>query len=185
MKIFAVAGSERMKSYNGQLRDLAAKRLTEMGCEVTGFDFGVNPLPLMSENLEAEGYPPNVLAFKRAVAEADGILLVCPEYNSSITPLTKNFIDWASRGKHGEKNEWRGKPVLLMSASPGMYGGVRGLYPVRGVMVEVQALVLSEQACISAVHKAFDETGEIIDERTRGFFEASLARLLDVTAKLK
>ena len=180
----ALAGSVRTGSYNLQLRDLAAKKLEERGCQVEGFDFREKPLPLFSEDIEAEGYPDHVLALKQAVNKADGIVLVCPEYNSSITPMMKNLIDWTSRAKHGEKNEWRRKPVLLMSASPGVYGGVRGLYPVRGAMVEVQALVLSEQACISTAHKAFDDSGDLADERTRGFFESALDRLVQVVGQM-
>ena len=159
-------------------------QLREMGVEAQAFDSHANPLPLFNQDLENDGYPQEVLNLKKAVQDADGVILVCPEYNASITPMMKNSIDWASRERHGEKNVWSKKPVLLMSASPGIYGGVRGLYTVRHTMIAVQALVLSEQVAVGGAMSAFDDDGKLKDERTRGFMQNALDCLVDVVGKL-
>lgn len=183
-KILLLAGSVREGSFNEKLRDAAMAHLREMGVEADAFDFRANPLPLFNQDLESDGYPQEVLNLKKAIQDADGVVLVCPEYNASLTPMMKNLIDWASREKHDEKNVWKKKPILLMSASPGIYGGVRGLYTVRHTMIEVQALVLSEQVAVGGIMNAFDDNGKLKDDRTRGFFEAALTRLVDVVGKL-
>ncbi|MFP6675060.1 MAG: NAD(P)H-dependent oxidoreductase, partial [Pirellulaceae bacterium] len=102
-KILAFAGSARKDSFNAKLVRIAASGARAAGTEVTILDLREFPLPLFDQDLEAEnGTPDNATKLKRAFMEHDGLLLACPEYNSSITPVLKNTIDWVSRAEEGE-----------------------------------------------------------------------------------
>ncbi len=102
-KILAFAGSVRQGSYNKKLVKIALVGAKAAGAEVTYLDFRNLPLPLYDEDLEeAEGLPENALKLKGLMKAHQGFLISCPEYNSSITPLLKNAIDWASRPEPDE-----------------------------------------------------------------------------------
>ena len=97
-RILAFAGSARRESFNKQLIKIAAAGAEAAGAEVTFIDLADYPMPLFNQDLEAEqGLPERAMALKKLFLENDGLLLSCPEYNSSITPLLKNTIDWVSR----------------------------------------------------------------------------------------
>src|SRR5690242_17574775 len=102
-KILAFSGSAREGSFNQQLVRIAADAARAAGAEVTELNFRDLPLPLYNQDLEArEGLPENVLKLKQLMKAHQGFLIACPEYNSSITPLLKNAIDWASRPEPGD-----------------------------------------------------------------------------------
>lgn len=107
IKILALAGSARIESFNKKLVKIAAAGAADAGAEVTLIDLLDYPMPLFNEDLEAkDGLPESVLQFKALLKSHQGLLLACPEYNGSITPLLKNAIDWASRPEPG-KHPWR------------------------------------------------------------------------------
>ena len=85
--------------------------------------------------------------------EHDGFLISAPEYNSSISGVLKNTLDWASRPSPGEC--FAGKVVTLMSASPGALGGLRGLVTVRSMLSNIGVLVLPGQVAVPKAHEAF------------------------------
>jgi chromate reductase, NAD(P)H dehydrogenase (quinone) len=102
-KILAFAGSAREGSFNKMLVKIAVEGAKTAGADVTYVDLRDLPMPLYDQDLEAkEGLPENVLKFKDLMKSHQGFLIACPEYNSSITPLLKNAIDWASRPEPGE-----------------------------------------------------------------------------------
>src|ERR687885_1331691 len=144
-KILAFAGSTREASYNKLLVKIAAEGARAAGAEVTYLDFRDLPMPLFDEDLEAkEGIPENARKFKELMIAHQGFLIACPEYNSSITPLLKNAIDWASRSELGGLSLecFKDKVAVLMSASPGTLGGLRGLVHVRSILGNIGVLVL-------------------------------------------
>jgi len=166
-KILAFTGSARKKSFNKILVKIAAEEARSAGAEVTYVDFLDLPLPLYDEDLEsAEGLPDNVITFKALLKSHQGFLISCPEYNSSITPLLKNAIDWASRPEPNEPSLvcFKDKVAALMSASPGALGGLRGLTHVRSILGNIGVLVLPDQMAIGQANDAFDENGNLIDE---------------------
>ena len=137
VKILAFAGSTRKESFNKKLVRIAALGATEAGAEISIVDLRDFPLPLFDEDLEAaEGQPENAKKFKKLMIEHDGFLLSSPEYNSSISGVLKNTIDWVSRPVEGEPSliAFSGKVVSLMSASPGALGGLRGLVHIRSIL---------------------------------------------------
>jgi NAD(P)H-dependent FMN reductase len=167
-RILAFAGSIRRESFNKRLIKIAAAAAEAAGANVSLIDLADYPLPLFDEDLEAdEGMPVNAVALKTLFLEHNGLLLSCPEYNSSITPLLKNTIDWVSRQAPGEGPlaAYKGKVVTLMSASPGRLGGLRGLVHVRSILGNIGVVVLPDQVAVSEAHGTFTPEGGLKDAR--------------------
>jgi chromate reductase, NAD(P)H dehydrogenase (quinone) len=186
-KILAFAGSARKDSFNKKLVKIAAEGAKATGAEVTYLDLGDLPLPLYDEDLEeAEGLPANALKLKAMMKAHQGFLIACPEYNSSITPLLKNAIDWASRPEPNEPSLicFKDKVAVLMSASPGGLGGLRGLVHVRSILSNIGVLVLPDQKAIRNAHQVFDENGNLQDETQQTAIMQLGSKLAAVTAKL-
>jgi NAD(P)H-dependent FMN reductase len=186
-KILAFAGSSRRESFNKKLVKIAAEGARLAGAEVTYVDFKDLPMPLFDEDLEAEaGIPENVKTFKAVMKAHQGLLIACPEYNSSITPLLKNAIDWASRPEPGEPGLicFRDKVAVIMSTSPGALGGLRGLVHVRAILGNIGVLVLPNQKGIAKAHEAFDENGQLKDEQQQQVIHQLGNKLATVVAKL-
>jgi chromate reductase len=136
---------------------------------------------------EAEGLPDNVRKLKTLMKAHQGFLIACPEYNSSITPLLKNAIDWASRPEPGESSLvcFKEKVAVLMSASPGGLGGLRGLVHVRSILGNIGVLVLPDQKAIGNADRMFDENGKLKDESQQTAILQLGRKLATVIAKLK
>jgi chromate reductase len=167
-KIVAFAGSTRSASYNKQLIAIAADAARAAGAEVTVVDLRDLALPLFDQDLEdASGLPEGAKKFKTLLRESDGFLIASPEYNSSITAVLKNAIDWASRGESDDEPPlvaFQGKAAALMSASPGGLGGLRGLVHLRAILGNIGMHVLPDQIAIPAAYEAFAD-GKLKDER--------------------
>ncbi|MEO2011694.1 MAG: NAD(P)H-dependent oxidoreductase [Pirellulaceae bacterium] len=186
-KILAFAGSARKDSFNAKLVRIAASGARAAGTEVTILDLREFPLPLFDQDLEAEnGTPENATKLKRAFMEHDGLLLACPEYNSSITPLLKNTIDWVSRAEEGESPlaAYRGKVAALMAASPGALGGLRGLVHVRSILSSIGVIVLPDQIAVPRAFEAFDSDGRMTDEKRQASVERLGRNVADMLVKL-
>lgn len=187
-KILAFAGSARRDSFNRKLADVAARGASEAGAEVTLVNLGDFDMPIYHGDLEeSDGIPAGALAFKKLLLEHDGLLIASPEYNSSISPLLKNSIDWASRAESDDEPAlaaYRGKVAAIMSASPGGLGGLRGLVVLRMLLQNIGVMVLPGQRAISSAYEAFDESGDLKDERERKGIHALAADLVATVAKL-
>lgn len=165
-RILALAGSTRHESYNMKLVKIAAAGARAAGAEVSIVDLRDLPLPLFDEDLEAtEGLPPNVRRLKELFLAHQGLLIASPEYNSSITPLLKNVIDWVSRPVPGEAplGCFANKVAALMSASPGALGGLRGLVTVRSILSNIRVWVMPDQVAVPKAHEAFTAEGALKD----------------------
>lgn len=186
--ILAFAGSARRESYNRQLVRVAAEGARAAGARVTLLDLKDYPLPLFDEDLERdEGTPENATKLKQLFLEHDGLLIATPEYNSSITPLLKNTIDWVSRSAEGESPlaAYQGKVAGLMAASPGGLGGLRGLVHLRSILSNIGVIVLPDQSAIPRAFEAFDEYGQLKDENRRARVQAIGSDLSVTISKLK
>jgi chromate reductase, NAD(P)H dehydrogenase (quinone) len=148
-RLLAFAGSTRRESFNKKLVPIAARGAQEAGAEVMIIDLKDFPLGLFDQDAEAaEGAPVAAIRLKRLMVEHDGFLIAAPEYNSSISGVLKNTIDWVSRPAANEPNlvAFKGKVVTLMSASPGALGGLRGLVHVRWILGNLGAIVAKLKA---------------------------------------
>lgn len=186
-KILAFAGSAREGSWNKQLLRVGAEAARAVGAEVTTVDFRELPMPLFDAELETrEGLPANVKVFKELLRAHEGLLICSPEYNSSITPLLKNAIDWASRSAPGETAlaSFYGKVAAIFSASPGALGGLRGLVHLRAILGNIGVLVLPDQLALSKAHEAFDASGKLKDGKLQAGVNAIASKLVTTVTKL-
>lgn len=166
-KILAFSGSARKESYNQKLVQIAAHGAQQAGAEVNVVNLADYPMPIFNEDLEiAEGMPKPARAFKELLIGHDGFLIASPEYNSAFSPLLKNVIDWASRreGDEAPLLAFKGKVAVVMAASPGSLGGLRGLVFLRMLLANIGIIVLPDQLGVALADKAFHEGGNLLDE---------------------
>ena len=188
VKILAFAGALRTGSFNKKLVKVAAEWARKAGAEVTYVDLKDYSLPVFDEDLErAESLPANGRKLKDLFLAHDALLISAPEYNSSISAVLKNTIDWVSRPAPNEKplGCFDGKVAGLMSASPGALGGLRGLVTVRSILANIKVIVLPEQLAVMKSHEAFNEDGTLKDAKQQASAEGIGRRVAEVTAKLK
>jgi chromate reductase len=185
-KILAFAGSTRTASWNKKLIGVAAESARRAGLDVALIDLRDFPIPLYDGDLEAgEGVPEPARALKRLMVEHDGMLIACPEYNSSISAVLKNAIDWVSRPQQNDPTSaYRGKVVSLLAASPGNLGGVRGLFAVRQILGVLGCIVLPTQFALARANEAFDEAGALRDPAQQKSVDAVVSELTNVLTKL-
>lgn len=178
-RIIVCSGSARSGSYNGKLVSLAAKRLAILDADVTHLSLRDHPLPLYDGDLEdTKGVPDNAKKLQRLFAAQDGVFLACPEYNAGITPLLKNTLDWISRVRE-PGDAFKNKVFALGAASPGGFGGMRGLIGMRTILeVGLGTMVLPQMISVSKAATAFDGRDELTDERVSGQLDKLLEALL-------
>ena len=186
-KILAFAGSLRGGSFNRKLIRIAAEGARELGATVEEIHFGDIPLPLYDGDLEREhGLPKNAKVFKRLLIDHDGVLIGSPEYNTGMTAVLKNAIDWASRPEPGEPSyvAFKGKVGGIMSTSPGNFGGVRSLGMLRGILSYLGMIVVPTQLAIPRANSAFDAEGNLIDAQQAKTVHAIGAEVVTFLRKL-
>ena len=187
-RLLAFAGSMRKDSYNKKLVQIAAAAARSAGADVEFLDLKNFPLPLFDEDLEKEsGLPENAQKLKKLFIAADGFLIASPEYNSSISGVLKNTIDWISRPVPGEAPlaGFMGKSAALMSASPGGLGGLRGLVHIRSILGNIGVLVLADQVAIAKAYEVFNADGSLKDPAQQSSIENLGKKLAAVAGKLK
>ena len=167
LRVCAFAGSTRRTSFNRALVRIAAVGAREAGAAVTEIDLRDYRLPVFDPDDEsARGKPEPARELKQQLMDHDAWLVAAPEYNSSITGVLKNSIDWASRPDSGDAGPlvaFRGKLVVLMSASPGVLGGLRGLVHVRAILGNLGCVVLPDQVAVPKAKEAFGADGRLVD----------------------
>ena len=163
LTFLGIAGSLRRGSYNrGLIR--AAVELAPAGARVVPYD--LIDLPLYNGDLEAEGDPEPVAAFKGAIASADALLIASPEYNHCVPGVLKNAIDWASRPARA--SVLTGKPVAIMGASTGRGGTARAQAHLRDGLAYTNGLVLPlPEVLVPLAAEKFDDESVLVDPVTR------------------
>lgn len=187
IKLLAFAGSTRKQSFNKCLAKLAASYLQELGAEAEFIDLKDYPLPLYDGDLESsEAYPANAAKLKKKLQTHDGFLISSPEYNSSISGVLKNTIDWLSRSENGETDlsAFNGKTAALISTSPGHLGGLRGLVHLRSILSNIGMLVIPSQLAINQAATAFNDTEQLSNEKQNKDLKQLLTQFINITEKL-
>ncbi|HEU4339115.1 MAG TPA: NAD(P)H-dependent oxidoreductase [Planctomycetota bacterium] len=187
VKILAFAGTTRTEALNKKLIRVAAAAAREAGAEVTLIDLRDFPMPLYDGDLEAEvGIPPMAVKFKELMFTHRGLMISTGEYNSSITGVLKNAIDWASRSEPGEAELacFKDKVAGLLSASPGMLGGMRAMTAVRSILGNIGVLVIPEQLALGRAHEAFEADGSLKDPKRAAAVAKVASALVRIVTKL-
>jgi chromate reductase len=181
-RILGFAGSIRAASVNRAMAKAALDGAAAAGAEVTWLELADYQLPLYNGDLEAnDGLPANVLALKDIFDAHDGFVIGCPEYNSSISPLLKNTIDWVSRPMEGRPplHAFTGKVGGIVSGSGGPLGGLRGLVHVRSILGNIGVTMVPQQRAVGGAPGKIED-GVVTDEEARKSLELvgqSVARL--------
>ena len=174
VRVMALLGSLRAKAFSRGLLH-AALDLAPPGLAIAPYP-AIRDLPFFDQDLEDAGDPPPVVAFKAALARADALLLVSPEYNSGTSAVLKNAIDWASRGR----TPLIGMPVALLTSSPGPLGGVRCQIQLRQTLHGIGAVVMpAPDVLVGQAVTRFASDLRLTDETTRKFVADQLARFED------
>src|SRR5438270_6570629 len=146
LKILVIPGSLRTGSLNAKLAAVAAHAFAQAGIDVTRISLGDFPLPLYDGDLQAKsGVPKNAVNLKRMIGAHHGVLIVTPEYNSSVPPLVKNTIDWVSRVQdpHETRGQvFRQRTFAIAAASESRLGGTRSLAALRLILTACHATVI-------------------------------------------
>jgi chromate reductase, NAD(P)H dehydrogenase (quinone) len=180
VNIVAIVGSLRKESYNMQLAKSIKERYTEtMNVEIV--DIGL--LPFFNEDIE-NNPPESVVTFKKKVADAEGVIIVTPEYNWSIPGVLKNALDWLSRVDRVLIN----KPVMTAGASPVTLGTVRAQLHLRQVLSSpgLNAKVLppaGNEVLVNFAGEKFDDTGRLSDEKTLQFLDGVIEKFVEFVKK--
>ncbi len=173
MKVLSFAGSLRRDSRNKALAREVVRLLDESSAARAAYlDLRDYPMPVYDGDLEhAAGVPSTVMRLSGKVAEADALIIATPEYNGGISGVLKNAVDWVSRVKPVPV---AGKHLLLLSASPGAWGGIRGLWHSRVPFETLGVHVFPQMMSLPAAGSAFDDAGHLDGDRAR-----QLRNLLD------
>ena len=173
--VLGLSGSLRRGSYNSALLRAAAAEFPP------GVDFriwrGLDAVPAYDEDLEAA--PPAVDAFRRALAQADAVLVATPEYNASVPGALKNALDWASRPLDG--NPLRNKPVAVIGASQGLFGAIWAQTELRKILTTIGARVDERELAVPRAQHAFTRDGQLLDPQVAAELRAIVAGLLKAT----
>ncbi|MDQ1145730.1 chromate reductase [Bacillus sp. SORGH_AS 510] len=175
MKIVAIVGSLRKGSYNKQLAATIKERYGKI-FELEILDIGL--LPHFDQDIEINP-PETVTDFKRKVKEADGVIIITPEYNWSIPGVLKNALDWLSR----VDKVLIGKPVMTAGAATGLMGTLRAQLHLRQILTALQVKLLppvGNEILINLASAKFnEETGKLIDETTLSFLDGVMERYVN------
>jgi NAD(P)H-dependent FMN reductase len=179
-QFLAIAGGARRASYNELLVKIAVRGAEAARVRCTLIDLRDYPLPIYDGDLEAEeGLPSNAAKLKDLFASHRDLLIASPEYNSSISPLLKNTIDWVSRSPEAsaDLSGFQGKMVGIMAASPGPLRGLRGLVVLRSLLGNIGCTALADQVSIRQAARAFAADGQLVGPKQQAGVEA-LGRIL-------
>ena len=178
VRVLVFPASLRVKSLNAHLASLTAEAIEAHGAiadlgAMSDFD-----APSFDGDLDATaGLPPGAQALRVRLEAADAFVIASPEYNASMPGVLKNVIDWVSRAKPQPFNERHG---LLLSASPSMVGGNRGLWALRVALEHLGARLFPDMFSLAQAHSAFDAAGHIADQQLRERFDTTIAKFLDL-----
>ena len=169
MRLLFFAGSTREGSFNKKLALLGRHIAEANGIEAVFVDLKDYPMPLYNGDLEAKDGPPErARAFKALLGAYQGVFIASPEYNSSVTPLLKNTLDWVTRVRaKGETGleVFKSRMFAISGASPGYYGAMRSLLHLRQILeVGIGAAVIPQQVAVPRAMDAFDEDGSLKDK---------------------
>ena len=188
LKILIIPGSLRTGSLNARLAAVAAHELVQSGAEVTRISLSDFPLPIYDGDLQAKsGVPKHAVNLKRMLGAHHGVLIVTPEYNSSVPALVKNTIDWISRVQdpHETRGQvFRERVFAIASASGNRLGGTRALSALRLILTACHASVVPNQLALSFADHAYDEMDHLKHPADIEALKAMVRQLIDQAQRM-
>ena len=182
LKVLVFAASLRKDSLNRKLAELAASVAQRFGATVDLASMRDFDVPLYDDDLKtSQGQPPGAEELRRRLLGSDAFILVSPEYNLSMPGVLKNLIDWTSRLR---PQPFDGKHGLLVSASPSLVGGNRGLWSLRVPLEHLGARIFPDMFSLAMAHKAF-ENGSLADATLQERFENNVQAFLSLAEAAK
>ena len=183
IKFLVFGASLRRKSLNDRLASLAASVVEAKGgtvdrAHMTDFD-----CPSYDQDVEAEERAPDgARRLCERLLAADGFIIAAPEYNASMSGVLKNAIDWVSRVR---PQPFNGRQGLLLSASPSMVGGNRGLWALRVPFEHLGARIYPDMFSLAQAHEAFDERGGLVNQMLQSRFDRTIECFMDFVEAAK
>lgn len=183
LKVVTLLGSLRKESFNG----MVARTLPDIapaGMTVSALP-SIADIPLYDTDIQQEeGFPQSVEALAAQIREADGVVIVTPEYNYSVPGGLKNAIDWLSRLP---AQPLAGKPVLIQTSSMGAIGGARCQYHLRQILVFLDAMVMNKPEFMGGViqNKVDPQTGKVVDQSTLDHLSGQLTAFGEYIQRVK
>ena len=188
LKILVIPGSLRTGSLNAKLAATIAHELVVAGAEVTRISLSDFPLPIYDGDLQAKsGVPRNAVNLKRMMGSHQGVLIVTPEYNSSVPALVKNTIDWISRVQdpHETRGQvFRERAFAIAAASGGRLGGTRALSALRLILSACHAMVIPNQLALSFAEDAYDDAGRLKHQPDIDALNAMVRQLIEFSQRM-
>src|SRR3984885_492663 len=185
LKILVIPGSLRTGSHNARLAAAAAYQFVQAGAEVTRISLADFPLPIYDGDLQSKsGVPKNAINLKRMIGAHHGVLMVTPEYNSSVPPLVKNVIDWVTRVQDVQESRgqvFRGRAFAIAAASEGRLGGSRALAALRLILSPCPALVIPSQLSLSFAGEAYDDMDRLKHPADIEALNALVRQLIEIS----
>jgi chromate reductase len=177
------SASLRAEALNSRLARLAGEAIEAQGGQVDHASMRDFEAPSYDADVErSDGLPTGAEELMRRLEATDAFVIASPEYNSSMPGLLKNAIDWVSRTTPQPFHERHG---LLLSASPSMVGGNRGLWALRVPFEHLGARIYPDMFSLAQAHTAFDDRGHIANPQLQDRFEATIAGFIDLVEAAK
>ncbi|MBR1123431.1 NAD(P)H-dependent oxidoreductase [Bradyrhizobium lablabi] len=187
LKILVIPGSLRTGSLNARLAAVAALEIAQAGAEVTRISLADFPLPIYDGDLQARsGVPKHAVNLKRMIGAHRGVLIVTPEYNSSVPALVKNTIDWVSRVQdpHETRGQvFRDRTFAIAAASGNRLGGTRALAALRLILTACHATVIPNQLALSFANEAYDDMERLKHAADSEALKATVRQLIDFSQR--
>lgn len=188
LKILVIPGSLRTGSLNAKLAAVAAHALAREGADVTRISLGDFPLPIYDGDLQAKsGVPKHAVNLKRMMSAHHAVLIVTPEYNSSVPALVKNTIDWVSRVQdpHEARGQvFRDRVFAIAAASGNRLGGARALAALRLILSACHAQVIPNQLALAFAEDAYDEMDHLKNAADSDALKALVRQLIDISQRM-
>ena len=183
VRVLVFGASLRDGSLNQRLAELAAQVVKDKGGEADVASMTEFDCPSYDADAEQKGeMPTGAERLRQRLLAADAFIIASPEYNASLPGCLKNAIDWASRFR---PQPFNGRQALLMSASPSMVGGNRGLWSLRIPLEHLGARVYPDMFSLAQAHQAFGDDGRIAGDTLRERFESTIDCFLELVEAAK
>ena len=188
LKILVIPGSLRTGSHNARLAAAAAYQFAQAGVEVTRISLGDFPLPIYDGDLQTKsGVPKNAINLKRMIGAHHGVLIVTPEYNSSVPALVKNTVDWVTRVQDAHESRgqvFRERAFAIAAASESRLGGPRSLAALRLILSSCHATVIPNQLALSFASEAYDDMDRLKHASDIEALNVLVRQLIDISQRM-